>query len=230
MFLFKNRYLFTFLFVSVLLIDILTKLYLSTCPYRFISKPLVILSLLGYFIVNAKRTPVIKYNVVLVALIMLVLGDLFLIYTNYVISFVVGMLCFVTAKIMYCLRFSTSKDFNVSRVIPFFIGCFAYIILLISMVYDNLNVMFLPVLVYMFISLLAFLMAFLRKEAVNVESYYMVFFGMLLFILADSLVLIDNFYNSDVLFIDAGVMLFYGASQYLTIMGITHEKYFKMVY
>lgn len=230
MLLFKNRYFFTFLFLCVLLIDIVTKLYLPPFPYRVVSKPLVVLLLLVYFIVNAKRIPVVKYKVMIVALIMFALGDLFLIYTNYTFSFIIGMLFFVAGKIMYCIRFSTNKDFSINRIIPFFIGCFSYIVLLISLVYDNLKILFLPVLVYIFITLLAFLMAFIRKRAVNTESYYMVFFGVFLFILADSLVLIDSFYNPNILFSDAGIMLFYGAAQYLIIMGITHEKYFKMVY
>ncbi|WP_390886600.1 lysoplasmalogenase family protein [Lacinutrix neustonica] len=123
-FLFKNVTAFSLLFITIILFDVYVKLNLETVPYRFISKPLIIISLLTFYIFNNKETSRQNFNFMAFALIVFSIGNVLLIIYTPKIVYISGLLFFVVGKIFYILRFSNQRDFTLSRLIPFVIICF----------------------------------------------------------------------------------------------------------
>ena len=223
-FIFKDLIKFTALFFVMLLLDIVVKQSLPAVPYRYISKPLVVLLLIGYYLNNSNNHNKNAQLLTLAALISFLFGDVFLIKGAVDSMFLaIGISFFVLGKAFYCFRFSHSKDFNISRLIPFFIFCFIFITGLFLLIYDNLEQMFIPILIYFFVAVMMLQLAYLRKEAVSSISYNMVLFGALITIVSDSVTALKEFYTP-VPFQEIWIMLFYGISQYLIIVGLTKEE------
>lgn len=219
----RNTTIFTILYFGILLLDILVKFNLPAMPYRFVTKPLVMLSLIAYYGVNMTVLSVKKHKFMLTALIMFLIGDLFLIFKG-MIFLGLGMLFFLNGKLFYALRFLNNKDFSIKRALPFLGICTVYIVFIMSYVYTSLNVFFIPVVIYLFVALIEFLFACLRFEHVNRNSYYLVFFGVICSIFSDTAVLMNHFSNFVDLDIKGVVMVSYGVAQYLIVRGVVKEK------
>lgn len=218
-----NTTIFTVLYFSILLLDILVKFNLTVIPYRLISKPLLVLVLIAYYSVNMTVLSVKKHKFMLTALIMFLIGDVFLIFKG-MIFLGLGMLFFLNGKLFYALRFLNNKDFSAKRALPFLAVCTAYIVFIMSYVYSSLNLFFIPVIVYLFVALIEFLFAYLRKEHVNKRSYYLVFFGVLFSIFSDTTVMMNHFSNFVDLDMKGLVMVLYGIAQYLIVRGVVEER------
>ena len=89
--------------------------------------------------------------------------------------------------------------------------------------YDNLNGYFIPILVYIFAVLNMIQAAFLRYKVVDNNSFILVFVGALLFLLSESILALNKFYMP-IPYKNILIMLFYGISQLLIILGIINEK------
>lgn len=219
---FKNLMRFSILFFTILILDIVVKETLPIVPYRYLTKPLIVILLIVYYWFNRSTS---KKNFRLLALGALgcfLIGDIFLIRGAFdPIFLAIGVSFFVLGKAAYCFRFSHSYDFNISRLIPFFIMCFIFMTVMFLLIYDNLGDMFTPILIYIFVALMMLQLAYLRREAIGVskESYYMVLIGALITIISDSVTGLKEFY-APIPFQEIYIMLFYGISQYLIIVGL----------
>ncbi len=220
--LFKNKIYFSVLFAAVLFIDIAVKIYLEDFPYRYISKPIVLSLLIGFYLVNNKETNKKKSLYVLLGLLSFLIGDIFVIDYSTQVFFIVSMLLFSLGKLFYCLKFTNFEDFNVNRLIPFLIICFIFMVFIFRLIYENLGDYFIPVLIYFFVSLLLALFSFLRKNATNVDSYRMVFLGILFFLVSETVMVLKTFYH-EIIFQDFLVMFTYGVAQYLIVTGLLLE-------
>lgn len=220
---FKNTRVFTVLFFATLILDIVAKLNFPVA-LRFVTKPLVIVMLIAYYVLNARKRSFTKYKIMLAALSMYLIGDVFLI-SDGMLLFGVGMLFFILGKVFYILRFSNGHDFSIIKIIPFLFICFLYIVVIMPLVYDNLGVFLLPILLYVFVALLVFLFAYLRKNAVDKKSYLWVLIGVVSSILADTVGLFEKFYEGYMPFNAVSIMLFYGISQYFIVVGVANERY-----
>lgn len=221
---FKNTSYFTILFLSILTIDIVVKLYFEVFPYRFVSKAQVISSLLVFYLINQHELTKKRFLFMSLALSCFFLGDFFLILYKNTALYIIGMLCFIFGKLFYVFRFSNQKDFNMIRLFPFLALCFIYMFILMKLVYSNLSVFFIPVLIYLFSSLLVALFAFLRKDAVSYKSYVLVIIGIFFAVLSDSIGVLQSFYNENLAYHEITIMLFYGLSQYFIVVGIVEEN------
>ena len=219
--LFTNKLYFFILFFSILILDIFVKLNFESIPYRLISKPLVILSLFSFFLINNKTE--LKKDYIIIALLSFFIGDFFLIFDYINTLYITGIIFFIVGKLCYAKRFSNQQDFKIIRLLPFLIMCFAYMIFIMMLVLDNLGIFFLPSLVYLYSCLLVLLFAYLRKGVVNKKSYILVLIGVTITILCDSITLIQSFYYKDFPFYKIAIMLFYGISQYFIITGLVEE-------
>ncbi len=226
---FKNTRQFTLLYFTILLIDIFVKLYCPVFPYRFISKPLVIISLFIYFCFNKNKNTTKKNLWVFLALTFFFLGDLVIINHNDIVFFGLSLLFFSIGKIFFCFKFSHKNDFNVLRLVPFSIIIFAYTVFLISVLFENLKAFLVPALVSFFITLLMFQFAYLRKGVFNKKSYVYVFLGVLLYNFGESIMAVKTF-KQDLPFQDFLIMLLYGTSVYFIILGIIKEKETKSIF
>lgn len=220
----KNTFYFTILFFSILTIDIVVKLNFEAFPYRFVSKALVMSSLIVFYLINQNEPIKKRFQFMSLALSCFLLGDFFLILYENTTLYIIGMLCFILGKLFYVFRFSNQKDFNMIRLIPFLALCFIYMFVLMKLVYSNLSVFFIPVMIYIFSSLLVALFAFLRKVAVSYKSYVLVIIGVFFAVLSDSIGVLQSFYNENLAYHEITIMLFYGLSQYFIVVGIIEEN------
>lgn len=89
---FNSKLYFSIVFFTVLFLDIFVKLNFDAVPYRLITKPLVILSLLCFFLINNKTE--LKKRFVIIALISFLIGDLLLIFNSVTAFYLCGIAFF----------------------------------------------------------------------------------------------------------------------------------------
>jgi uncharacterized membrane protein YhhN len=217
---FRNLEKFSILFFAMLLIDIIVKETLPTIPYRYISKPIIVILLFGYYWYNSNALNKNTQLLTFCALGSFLIGDILLIKGAVNGVFLaIGVSFFVLGKAFYSFRFSHSNDFKMGRLIPFFIFCFIFLTAVFLLIYDNLGQMFIPIVIYAFVALMMLQLAFLRKHAVSRVSYYMVLIGALITIVSDTVTALKEFY-AVIPYQEILIMLFYGVSQYFIIVGL----------
>ena len=220
---FTNIYKFSIVFFLILVIDIYMKLNFNFFPYRYISKSLIVLTMIGYYLFNHKENSQLQFRFMLAALCFFLLGDVLLILYEYTIIYIIGIFCFILGKTFYVFRFTNQRDFKILHLLPFLLLCFLYMSLLLNLTYDSLGAFFYPVLIYLFIAMIVVLFAILRRGAVILKSYYLVLAGVMFSALSDSITILQSFYDPNLPFHEVSIMLFYGISQYLIVRGIVEE-------
>lgn len=214
---------FSVVFFIVLLIDIFVKLYCPIFPYRFISKPLVILLLFSYYYANKTGDNKKKHVWVFLGLTSFLIGDLLIINHTNIVFLGLSLFFFSIGKVFFCFKFSHKKDFDVLRVVPFSIIMFVYAVFIIGIVLKGLREFLAPALISFFLSLLMFQFAYLRKGIFNKKSYLSVFIGVMIYILSESIMAIKTF-RYDLPFEDFLIMMFYGTAMYFIVLGIVNEQ------
>ncbi|WP_256935169.1 lysoplasmalogenase [Olleya sp. HaHaR_3_96] len=220
---FKNKRYLSLFFFLVLGIDLYFKTSDNPIYFRYFSKSLIIIIVFLYFVFsnNQKQT---KDKFYILGLLFFWIGDILLLLYETPILYLLGMLFFSIGKLLYSKRFSHQNDFKMASLLPFFVVVFTYTIIIILYIYDNLGSFFVPSIVYLFTSMLMGLFIFLRKDAVNKSSFYLIMFAFLCSIISDTAGGLESFYNPGLPFHEIIVMLFYGLFQYFVVVGLTSEK------
>lgn len=201
------------------------KINLSSFPYRYISKALLVFLLVIFFLFNQSEDESNKKPIVILALLSFIVGDVFFISADSSnIMLIIGAIFFAIGKILYAIRFSNKQDFNILKLIPFLLFCFIYMCWLMIVIYDNLGNYFIPTLSFLFIVMILTQFAYLRKNEVNRLSYWLVLIGVILSMFSDSLTILKQFHDYNIAYNNVTIMLFYGLSQYFIILGIIKEK------
>ena len=191
---------------------------------HFAVKPLLIpaLWLLLYF----SQSAVSGKNLLLTGLFFSWLGDVFLLFEyKHTLFFIVGLVSFLTTHIFYIiyfLRIRTDKPSLLKKQPVVIALVLAYGITLVWQLYPHLGDLKLPVMVYAAIicsMLLCSLHIFLK---VNKKAAAFYLLGAAAFVISDSLLAINKFYQP---FAFAGVliMLTYCAAQFFIINGYTQQ-------
>lgn len=214
-------------FVIVFAIVVLAELFLmnidSVYSFHYFTKPLIVGSLIAYFIPHSKHLGKSTKNLTLLALVFSVIGDMFLMFTdvspNYFTS---GLVAFLLAHVMYILVFLKKRNITVKpySVILFFA---IYGGILFYVLKDGLGDMLIPVILYMLVILTMAVTAFWRKGNVGKKSFYLVFIGALFFIFSDSLIALDKFLMPIPL-ARTGIILSYAFAQLLIVSGIIKQE------
>ncbi|WP_262507890.1 lysoplasmalogenase [Wocania ichthyoenteri] len=191
------------------------------------SKPWLMLLLLGYFLVNKTGDNKKKHWYVYLALTFFFIGDILIINDTNIIFLSLSLFFFSVGKIFFCIKFSHKKDFNVSRLIPFTSIMFLYTIFLIGFLYKSLEAFLVPALISFFLTLLMVQFSYLRQSVFSRKSYRYVFFGVLLFVLSEGMMAIKTFKLSLPLQ-DFLIMMFYGMGVYFMVFGIINEKEYEL--
>jgi uncharacterized membrane protein YhhN len=201
------------IFIVSLLADIIG-LVLRNHPLQIASKPLVVLSLIGYFISATKGTESSLKKWVIIALIFSVIGDVFLLFQRTdPLFFILGVAVFMIAHIFYIIFFHSIRvrEAIESRwwlllIIVVYYGSFIYFLS------PYLHEMSLPVRVYgiviSFMLMLAMHMTYLRDR----QTGLFILLGAVLFIISDSILAINKFY-SHFRFSGLVIMSTYGMAQ-----------------
>lgn len=208
-----------FIFMPSLIVN-LVSIQLESENVQFISKPLIVLTLIAYFLSETKSFNNKLDKWVVAALSFSWLGDVLLMFQEKnSFFFLLGLSAFLIAHIFYIVFFHNikSKEKVASRwwlLLPVVI----YYAVLIGILYPHLADMKIPVPVYgiviSFMLLLALHMLFIGNK--NAGQWMM--FGALLFIASDSVLAFNKFYQP---FEAAGliIMITYGLAQLFIVHG-----------
>ena len=207
------------IFVTVLVAHI-TGIQLNNELLQQFSKPLLIPVLAGYFLSQTKSTVSGLNKWILLALFFSWAGDVLLMFVpQNDIFFLLGLSAFLIAHIFYILFFHHVRVKEHVKGNPWLlIVVVVYYAVLISLLSPYLLDMKIPVLVYgiviSFMFMLAMHMLFIKNKVAGI--WMMV--GALLFVISDSTLAINKFYQP---FAAAGVliMLTYGLAQLFIVKG-----------
>ncbi len=194
-------------------------------PLYYIVKPLLIPALI--LLLFYADTEVPGKKLLLTGLFFSWVGDVFLLFeSNYSLFFIFGLASFLTTHIFYILYFLRIQSANISllKKQPILIALvFAYGITLVWQLYPWLGDLKLPVIIYAAVicsMLLCSIHVFLK---VNGRSAIFYLLGAAAFVLSDSLLAINKFYQP---FAYAGIfiMLTYCAAQYFIVSGYIEQE------
>jgi uncharacterized membrane protein YhhN len=191
---------------------------------HFIVKPLLVPAL--WLLLFFTRSTVSGKNVLLTGLFFSWLGDVFLLFEyKHALFFISGLACFLSTHIFYIIYFLRIRSEKISllKKRPALIALvLAYGITLVWQLYPHLEDLKLPVMVYAAVicsMLLCSLHIFLKVNKKAAAGYL---WGAAAFVVSDSLLAINKFYEP---FAYAGVfiMLTYCAAQFFIIYGYIQQ-------
>jgi uncharacterized membrane protein YhhN len=208
------------LLFAIILIGDLIGIQLKNSLIQSFTKPLIIPVIIGYF---DSKIPNLMNGLskwVLAALLFSLLGDFLLMFErNGSIFFLLGLSAFLIAHIFYIIFFHKVRVKENVKSNPWLLVLVAiYYAALINLLAPHLADMKIPVLIYgvviSFMCMLAMHMLFIKNKTAG--QWMMV--GALLFVMSDSILAINKFYQP---FEAAGVliMLTYGLAQFFIVEG-----------
>lgn len=186
---------------------------------HYFTKPLIVLSLLLFFITRSQHLNNTIKTLTILALVFSLIGDVALLFDGMnPIYFIIGLASFLLAHVMYVLVFLKHRDTR-NNPLGFIILMLAYAAFLFYILKEGLGELQGPVLIYMIVILSMSTSAYLRQKQYNLVSYYLVFIGAILFMISDSVLALDKFYQSFQLS-SILIMITYALAQYCIVIGI----------
>lgn len=214
---------FSILFFVIVLFEIITGSKETLQIAHYVAKPAIVISLIFLFIKTSDGISKSIKRITLLALVFSLLGDIFLMFVEHSPHFfTVGLVAFLLAHIMYILVFLKQKNKQKSMVF-FVVLLLVYASGLFYLLKDGLGAMLVPVIIYMIVILSMATSAFLRKGIVNSNSYNLVFIGAIFFMISDSILALNKFYQP-LPFSNISIMLTYALAQLLIVLGLLRLK------
>jgi uncharacterized membrane protein YhhN len=195
----------------------------------FITKPLIMISLLIYYLSSRNQKTNMLTYLMIGAMFFSWCGDILLmLQAKHEGLFVFGLASFLIAHLLYILSYGRavypekskdSKTFIRTRIaFLIFVG-----LALIYMLSPKLDQLFIPVGLYTIVIVTMAIAAVMRKGRTVDKSFIMVYSGALLFIMSDAMIAINKFLNP---LVQARLLIMstYIAAQLLIVKGIlVHE-------
>lgn len=212
---------FALFFSLLLIIEIFTS---TSYPFlHYFAKPALVISLIIFYVQHQKPISSRLKQLTISALIFSLLGDILLMFVDQSEHFfTVGLVAFLTAHILYILVFLKHRNISKNPII-FCLILAAYGAALFYILKDNLGAMLLPVIIYMAVILGMATAAYLRKAMVGKESYILVFIGAILFMISDSLLALNKFYEP-LPFSNISIMFTYAFAQLFIVFGLLKQR------
>jgi len=205
---------------AVALIADLIGIYLKNDILVYVAKPLIVISLIVYFLSATWKFENGLMKIIARALSFSWLGDVVLMFESFNKNiFLIGLVSFLFAHLIYINFFSIVragekiklKTGLILLVVVYYSG-------LIFLLFNDLHEMKIPVLVYGIVISVMFLLALHMLFIKNKEAGKMMMLGALLFVASDSILAINKFYESFE-FAGIAIMLTYGIAQLLITLG-----------
>lgn len=135
------------------------------------------------------------HRLIIIALVFSWIGDVTLQLVQFREDFfLIGLGSFLIAQLIYMFAFFSTSGANILRKrIYLALPVVIYGILILWLLWDGLGDMMIPVTVYCIVILTMLLGAINRKSKVNPQSFQLVLFGAILFVISDSLIAINKF-------------------------------------
>lgn len=183
--------------------------------YRMVSKPLIMGSLLGFYIgVAQKQSPLF-----ILALIFAMLGDIFLMF-NTENFFLIGLGCFLVMQILYAVTFLMDKSLNVKENILKSAPVIILALCIITFLWQGLGSMQIPVAIYTAAISLMVASAIIRQK--SVRWYLQVVAGVFLFMISDAGIAFNKF-GAQFAGAEYFIMTTYMVAQYLIVRGVVER-------
>ena len=218
----KTERTFTIIFALIVAIELLTGNVESLSQYHYVAKPAIVLSLIVFIIFGNSLPSSKTKSLIILALVFSVIGDSLLLFVDRSLHyFTTGLVAFLLAHIVYIIVFLKHRNPN-RKFLGFGFGLLIYALGLFYLLKDGLGSMLLPVLLYMLVILSMVISTYLRKGVVLKTSYILVFIGALFFMLSDSILATNKFYQP-LPYSGITIMITYAIAQYLIVLGILKQ-------
>ena len=192
--------------------------------YRYVTKFLILLSLIGYFV---KESSLIKNTLlrksVIAALVFSLLGDMLLLYPQ---LFLYGLGSYFIASACYIFSFKLTQKLDIHLPNLYFIKLFVYNLpiyivgaIFYFLIHQQLFHLKIPIIIYLCGLIMLVTSARERYKKTNDASFWQVLVGSALFAISQGLYLSDAFYQP---LIDRDVLMMgsYLLAQLLIVMGL----------
>ncbi|MDZ7608619.1 MAG: lysoplasmalogenase [Cyclobacteriaceae bacterium] len=196
----------------------------------FISKPLLMVTLLIYYLTARKSSATMLTWLVAAALVFSWVGDVLLMYQSRMANlFLFGLGAFLVAQVFYIIAYRNAIDHDVQLPMSKFVA-FRLVFLivygggLVFILHEKLGDLLIPVAAYTAVIIAMGISAILRKGKTSDSSFVLVYSGALLFIMSDSMIAINRFSHP---LVQSGLLIMatYIAAQFLIVKGLlAHEE------
>lgn len=222
----KRQTIFISLFLIVSVGDLIA-IAISNQSLQFICKPLILLSLIGYYLEAVETRSMVFVR----ALFFSWVGDVLLLFTSRSeLFFMLGLCAFLISHLLFIQAYRQHRNSNLDQellgtqkvryALPIILASTGLIVIL----FNSLGSLQIPVVVYSLVLCVMVLTALFRFGRTTSQSFWMAFIGAALFMISDALLAINKFLHP---IEGAGfmIMLTYIAAQYLIVNGlIRHHK------
>jgi len=193
---------FTTLFILIFIVELLAVYYSWRFEWlEYITKPLILISLMGFLLISTKGVNCKFKRIMLIALLFSWFGDIFpMIDQKYPALFIFGLASFLISHLLYIFAFNQAAhaplDIPLIKKHPWVI--FLLIVTgsyIFKTLKPGLGDMVVPVIIYLIAILSMFLFALNRWGKVNRSSFLWIVLGALFFIVSDSILAFDKFHH-----------------------------------
>ncbi len=216
----KRPEIFLILFVVACVANLLSIAMVWT-PGEIVSKPLIMLSLIGYYL----SSDVARDMTFVRALFFCWTGDILLLFQSEApVFFMAGLGAFLIGQILYIISFrrmqeeGRESELTIPQKIRFSLPVVLAGTGLIAILYPTLGGLKLPVLLYASALMLMVMTSIFRFGRTSEASYWSMLLGAVLFMISDSTLAMNKFY-SPVPMAGIWIMLTYVIAQYLIVRG-----------
>jgi uncharacterized membrane protein YhhN len=182
------------LFGTIVAVEIYAEMT-NNIPLIYATKPLLMILLSVFYHINIRTEKTRFSSFILFGLIFSIGGDTFLMFEGSQF-FIAGLACFLVTHIFYILAFqyykNTISGFVNSHkwlIIPFLLYLFG----MLSFLWKDLNTLKIPVIIYSTVICLMAIAALNLKNRLPSPVFYTLFFGVLLFLISDSIIALNKF-------------------------------------
>lgn len=184
-----------------------------------IFKPLIVATLLFYFL-NVTRKRFVKFKWWMIfALVFCIMGDTFLMFSREdEFFFILGLSAFLIGHVFYMLVFRRiTSDKFISFHLPKTLFVVAYVVLLLYLLIPRANALWLPVALYVLVigTMLVFAFHLTKMGGIG----WLIATGAFLFVISDSFIALNKFY-SPIPCNNWMVMITYIAAQFFIVHGV----------
>ncbi len=223
----KRTSIILHLLFAVIVVVELTGRFVDRVQLEYMVKPLIMIWIAAYFLLYKQKK---KFTVpVLISFLFSWVGDNYGRFSDKnELFFFAGVGGFFVAQLTYIYTFATFSEVNIRGpiqknlwlILPFLV----YVAGIYLLLFPGLEGLMKPIILVYALSLMGMsMMALNRKSRVGQAGFRLVFVGSLLFLISDSMIALNKFYQEFTL---AGfwIMITYIAAQYLIMRGLILEK------
>jgi len=219
----KTEKTFSFLFIAILIAELVTGSNEKLFMLHYIAKPSLLIALIIFFWMRSNDLSFKVRNLTLLALSFSLLGDCLLMFVDQSSQFFIsGLIAFLIAHVFYIIVFLKSRNKSKSPF-GFIMLMLIYGLGLFYLLKNGLADMLIPVVIYMLVILTMSTSSFLRRGKVSHISFNLVFLGAILFMISDSLLALNKFYKP-LPWSDISIMLTYALAQLSLVFGILKQR------